>query len=157
MLPYVGSLVTLVEGELMRTLAIDGCAVLGKSSNTWICKSEQYLKGVKFVHLRCYLRTCTPASNEPQSDCTLCSVAWALATAGGMSQQQKLQTALQLAKGVQQLHGIRILHLDIKPQNVLVDQHGDVVLSDLGIAHQMQALSHYVPSSIDAIGTDNFM
>ena len=74
-----------------------------------------------------------------------------------MSQQQKVQTALQLAKGVQQLHNIRILHLDIKPQNVLVDQHGDVVLSDLGIAHQMQALSHYLPSSSRAVGTDNFM
>ena len=65
--------------------------------------------------------------------------------------------ALQLAKGVKQLHSMYMLHLDIKPHNVLVDQHGNVVLSDLGLAHQMHTLSEYLPSSPGTAGTANFM
>lgn len=64
-----------------------------------------------------------------------------------MSEQQKLQTAWQLAKAVQHLHDRHMLHLDIKPQNVLVDDFGDVVLSDVGTTHQMQAFSQRLPSS----------
>lgn len=70
--------------------------------------------------------------------------------AGGMSEQQKLQTAWQLAKPVQHLHDKHMLHLDIKPQNVLVDNCGDVVLSinQSCTARQLQARQ---PSH----GTDN--
>lgn len=52
--------------------------------------------------------------------------------AGGMTQHQKhlLLTALLPAKAVQQLHGIHMLHLGIKPLNVLVDKDGDVLLSE---------------------------
>ena len=64
--------------------------------------------------------------------------------AGKMSDQQKLQIAVQLAKAVQQLHGIHMLHLHIEPQNVLVDEHGDVSLSDLGIACQMHTLHYHL-------------
>ena len=76
-----------------------------------------------------------------------------------LSQQQAIRVALQLAKGVQQLHALRILHLDIKPQNALMDQHGDVVLSDFGISQQIQnTLSNFRPSTLDGIvGTPCYM
>ena len=76
-----------------------------------------------------------------------------------MSQPQAAKVVLQLAQGVQQLHALRILHLDIKPQNALVDQHGDVVLTDFGIAQQLQhTLSHFMPStSVGMIGSPNYM
>ena len=67
--------------------------------------------------------------------------------AGGICEQQKLQTAWQLAKAVQQLHDKHMLHLDIKPHNVLVDDSGEVLLSQLSTIHHMQASSQCLPSS----------
>lgn len=73
-----------------------------------------------------------------------------------MTAENALKAALQVAKGLQQLHALNILHLDINPQNVLVDEHGDCFVSDFGIAQQMQqALQDYNPS-VDLNGTPNF-
>ena len=56
------------------------------------------------------------------------------------------------------MHQLRMLHLDIKPQNDLVDNHGDLFLADLGLAHQLQDLTHFLPSQTDGcIGTANYM
>lgn len=76
-----------------------------------------------------------------------------------LSQQQAVRVLLQLAKGVQQLHALRVLHLDIKPQNVLMDQHGDAVLSDFGISQQTQiTLNQSMPStSVGMMGTPSYM
>ena len=58
-----------------------------------------------------------------------------------MSQEQKLQTAWQLAKALQQLHERHMLNLDIKSSTVLFDDFGDVVLSGPGTLRQIQAHS----------------
>ena len=71
-----------------------------------------------------------------------------------MSQQQKLRTAWQLAKPVQQLHDRHMLNLDIMPRTVLFDDFGDVVLSGLGTLCQTQARSQ---SLLLSHGTDNLM
>ena len=63
-----------------------------------------------------------------------------------MSQQDKLQTAWQLAKAVQQLHDRHMLNLDIKPSTVLFDDFGDVVLLGSGTRCQMPAGSQALPS-----------
>lgn len=77
----------------------------------------------------------------------------------GFSQEKAFRATLQLAKGLQELHDVRILHLDIKPQNVLVDRHGDVAVSDFGISQQMQhTLSRFIPSnSMAMLGSPNYM
>ena len=74
------------------------------------------------------------------------------------SQEKAFRATLQLAKGVQQLHDVRILHLDIKPQNVLVDRHGDVAVSDFGISQQIQhTLSHSIDcNSMAMLGSPNY-
>ena len=71
-----------------------------------------------------------------------------------MSQEQKLQTAWQLAKAVQQLHDRHILNLNINPRTVQLDEFGDVVLSGLDTQRQMQETTcgQSLPSSV---GTDN--
>ena len=73
-----------------------------------------------------------------------------------MTYHHKLQTALHLAKAVQHWHGMHMLHLNIKPQNVLVDIDGDVLLSDLGITCQMQTLSHSPSSAAKSMGTVSY-
>lgn len=41
-----------------------------------------------------------------------------------------------LCKALHVAHGAKVLHLDIKPENILVGEHGDAVLIDFGVAKQ---------------------
>ena len=48
--------------------------------------------------------------------------------------------ALDILEGLVQLHAMHILHLDLKPGNVLLDDHGHAYLSDFGISHALRTL-----------------
>lgn len=48
---------------------------------------------------------------------------------------QALDWALTLCETLQQVHAKNIVHRDIKPQNILLDEHGHVKLCDFGIAY----------------------
>lgn len=41
-----------------------------------------------------------------------------------------------MCKALNLAHKNRVLHLDIKPENILVDEHGDAILIDFGVAKQ---------------------
>uniref|UniRef100_A0A7S4PJM4 Protein kinase domain-containing protein n=1 Tax=Paramoeba aestuarina TaxID=180227 RepID=A0A7S4PJM4_9EUKA len=55
---------------------------------------------------------------------------------------------LQTLEGLAFIHSHRILHRDIKPDNLLVDLDGSVKLVDFGIAAQVQAHDQYRNSSV---------
>lgn len=40
----------------------------------------------------------------------------------------------QLLRGIAFCHANRILHRDLKPQNILIDKSGDLKLADFGLA-----------------------
>ena len=46
--------------------------------------------------------------------------------------------ALEIVKGLEQLHAMHILDLDIKPGNVLLDDCSHAYLSDFGISHALR-------------------
>lgn len=55
----------------------------------------------------------------------------------------------QIAQGISYLHQNRIVHQDIKPQNILMKHDGSILISDFGIGHTFQ-------SSARVVGTPAF-
>lgn len=49
---------------------------------------------------------------------------------------------------ISELHNKNILHRDIKPQNFLVDQHGQVIVSDFGLGMEPESLSRFTSSGM---------
>ena len=46
------------------------------------------------------------------------------------------QVVRPLCKALHVAHAAKVLHLDIKPENILVDENGDAILIDFGVAKQ---------------------
>lgn len=55
---------------------------------------------------------------------------------------QRLDIARQLAKAVQALHRRDVLHQQIHPDNILIDPHGQVVLTDFSACHLREGDGH---------------
>lgn len=53
---------------------------------------------------------------------------------GKMSYEQVVNFACQIAKALEHAHANKVIHRDIKPHNILVDQNGIIKLTDFGIA-----------------------
>ncbi|MCC5915417.1 MAG: SEL1-like repeat protein, partial [Balneolaceae bacterium] len=54
--------------------------------------------------------------------------------------EQEIATLLeQVGSGLAHLHKKKVIHQDIKPDNILIDESGDFLLTDFGISRQMQS------------------
>ncbi len=62
----------------------------------------------------------------------------------------------QIADGLDFAHGRKVLHLDIKPGNIMVNEDNEVKLMDFGLARQMNSNLGYV-SLAESIGTPLYM
>ena len=64
---------------------------------------------------------------------------------------------LLMAKGLASLHSAGVMHLDVKPLNVLLTEDGDAVLADFGISQYIHStLTAWRPSQA-MYGTSNYM
>jgi hypothetical protein len=61
----------------------------------------------------------------------------ALVKPGGMEHDDVLLIAEQALQALEALHGQGVVHRDIKPSNFLLDETGDLLLADLGIARRL--------------------
>lgn len=73
---------------------------------------------------------------------------------GAVPPQLALHVIRQIAVAVQHAHAFKLVHRDIKPQNILIDQYGIAKLTDFGIA---QADDSQLTQAGSTIGTYAFM
>jgi TolB-like protein/Tfp pilus assembly protein PilF len=73
-----------------------------------------------------------------------------------MSIRQAVELVAKVARTVQYAHQHGILHRDIKPGNILLDQNGEPHLADFGLARLVEADSTVTGTS-DVLGTPSYM
>ncbi len=60
--------------------------------------------------------------------------------AGPLGVEEVIAIARDIVGGLTQLHALHILHLDLKPGNILLDDCDHAYLSDFGISHALRTL-----------------
>ncbi len=60
-------------------------------------------------------------------------------TSGPTRVSEVVSLTLKLCAAVEYAHGFGLLHLDLKPANVLFDEHGEPLIGDFGLARHMDA------------------
>ena len=77
---------------------------------------------------------------------------------GALSDQAVSDVLMQILRGMQFIHDNGVVHRDLKPGNILFDQHGTVRISDLGFAKAILAdSSTSLSMSGGLIGTPAYM
>jgi serine/threonine protein kinase len=61
-----------------------------------------------------------------------------IARIGALDPQEALAYAIEIARGLTVAHARKMIHRDIKPQNVLIDAEGRAKLTDFGISRQLE-------------------
>jgi serine/threonine-protein kinase len=57
---------------------------------------------------------------------------------GALDPQEAIAYAIEIARGLSIAHARRMVHRDIKPQNILIDAEGRAKLTDFGISRQLE-------------------
>ncbi|MBB4823979.1 serine/threonine-protein kinase [Sporosarcina luteola] len=76
-------------------------------------------------------------------------------TNGPLRPQQAVQIMKQLVSAIANAHHNGIIHRDIKPQNILMDENGDVKITDFGIAMALNSTAHTKTNSV--LGTVHYL
>jgi tetratricopeptide (TPR) repeat protein/predicted Ser/Thr protein kinase len=72
-----------------------------------------------------------------------------------LSEEQTIEIARQLCRGLSEAHSMGVVHRDLKPQNIMIDPKDNAKIMDFGIARSVEALG--VTQSGVLIGTPVYM
>ena len=78
-----------------------------------------------------------------------------LACDGALGESEATRIALSIAQALSYAHGIGVLHLDIKPANILLDADGEPHLADFGLAQRFDQDAD--PGARKISGTPQYM
>jgi len=76
--------------------------------------------------------------------------------AGALGLEEVIAIAKDVLEGLAQLHALHILHLDLKPGNILLDDNNHAYLSDIGISQALRTLEA-CPAVTSSSGTPLYM
>jgi serine/threonine protein kinase len=76
---------------------------------------------------------------------------------GPLPQNEVAELIRQSAIGLQAAHDVGIIHRDVKPHNMLVDERGGVKLVDFGVARVAGGVSEGMTATNEALGTLHYM
>jgi serine/threonine-protein kinase len=74
---------------------------------------------------------------------------------GSLSLGMLLNVGKQVCDGLAEAHGLGVVHRDLKPQNIMIDKHGNAKIMDFGIARSVREKGLTGPSVM--IGTPEYM
>lgn len=71
-----------------------------------------------------------------------------------LSYKQKVDLAVQIARGLEAIHKLNLIHRDLKPANILISTAGQIKIMDFGISKNLdQQMTH----SNEFLGTPAYM
>jgi tRNA A-37 threonylcarbamoyl transferase component Bud32 len=77
---------------------------------------------------------------------------------GRATAKQLLGIAMQVCEALQFAHSRGVVHRDVKPANILIDENGRVKVADFGLAKVIGAPpQHLLTGASDALGTPDYM
>src|SRR6476659_8750074 len=74
---------------------------------------------------------------------------------GALDTQEAIAYAIEVARGLSVAHARNMVHRDIKPQNVLIDEEGRAKLTDFGISRQLEQDGMTATGRV--LGTTNYV
>ena len=71
---------------------------------------------------------------------------------GKISEKEIWKMVKDVASGLEYLHSNGMVHLDVKPSNILLDSQGNYLVSDFGLSHKVETLIHSYDATVTAGG-----